>query len=137
MTGRDYDRMAELRAAITPVTLAAWMRSQLAARGMSQADGCRVLDIHRSTMSRLCRGVNVRRQIDTIAAAMALMGIDVRELPEPAPPMGAHRMYPRRDICTVPGCDKPYRARGWCATHYGRWREWGDPTADLPVRRRA
>lgn len=29
--------------------------------------------------------------------------------------------------CTVDGCDKPYRARGYCATHWSRWRRHGSP----------
>lgn len=35
--------------------------------------------------------------------------------------------------CTIPGCDRPYRARGWCATHYARWAKGRDPLAE-PVR---
>lgn len=29
--------------------------------------------------------------------------------------------------CSVPGCDRPVRARGWCNKHWQRWREHGDP----------
>ena len=29
--------------------------------------------------------------------------------------------------CSIDGCDKPVRARGWCATHHHRWRVNGDP----------
>lgn len=29
--------------------------------------------------------------------------------------------------CTIEGCDKPVRARGWCAKHYTRWHKYGDP----------
>lgn len=29
--------------------------------------------------------------------------------------------------CTIPGCPNPLRARGWCATHWARWRRHGDP----------
>lgn len=32
--------------------------------------------------------------------------------------------------CTVDGCPKPIRARGWCCAHYARWRKYG--TTDLP-----
>ena len=38
--------------------------------------------------------------------------------------------------CTIPGCDRAYRARGWCATHWARWKAHGT-TADpkrLPTR---
>lgn len=29
--------------------------------------------------------------------------------------------------CTIEGCDKPLRSRGWCEMHYARWRNNGDP----------
>ena len=32
-------------------------------------------------------------------------------------------------ICSVEGCDKPVRSRGWCNMHHLRWRKHGDPTA--------
>src|SRR5688500_904159 len=31
------------------------------------------------------------------------------------------------DTCTIEGCDKPRKGRGWCAMHYRRWSRWGDP----------
>lgn len=31
-------------------------------------------------------------------------------------------------VCTVDGCDRPARARGWCPMHWQRWRRTGDPT---------
>lgn len=30
-------------------------------------------------------------------------------------------------ICSIPGCNKPHSARGWCVRHYTRWRNHGDP----------
>lgn len=30
--------------------------------------------------------------------------------------------------CSIEGCDKPARARGWCTKHYQRWKKHGDPT---------
>jgi hypothetical protein len=30
--------------------------------------------------------------------------------------------------CTVEGCDRPYRARGWCKDCYNLWYQNGDPT---------
>lgn len=31
-----------------------------------------------------------------------------------------------RAICSVEGCGKPHLARGWCESHYRRWRRHGD-----------
>lgn len=31
------------------------------------------------------------------------------------------------EVCTIQGCEKPVRARGWCSTHYARWSRTGDP----------
>lgn len=33
----------------------------------------------------------------------------------------------RREVCSVDGCPKPVRARGWCRDHYYRWKRNGDP----------
>lgn len=30
--------------------------------------------------------------------------------------------------CSVDGCDKASKARGWCGAHWLRWRKYGDPT---------
>jgi hypothetical protein len=35
-------------------------------------------------------------------------------------------------VCAVDGCDRPARTRGWCATHYTRWRRHGDPLPAAP-----
>lgn len=35
--------------------------------------------------------------------------------------------------CAVPGCARPYAAKGYCHLHYNRWRRHGDP---LTARRR-
>lgn len=29
--------------------------------------------------------------------------------------------------CSIDGCGRPVRARGWCATHHQRWERHGDP----------
>lgn len=31
--------------------------------------------------------------------------------------------------CSIDGCDKAHDARGWCKSHYARWREYGHPLA--------
>lgn len=31
------------------------------------------------------------------------------------------------ELCKVDGCAFPVNARGWCSTHYGRWRKNGTP----------
>lgn len=35
--------------------------------------------------------------------------------------------------CTIDGCNNKHKARGWCHTHYERWRNTGDPLS--PSRR--
>lgn len=32
-------------------------------------------------------------------------------------------------LCSIEGCGKPAKCRGWCARHYGRWQRLGDPLA--------
>lgn len=34
-------------------------------------------------------------------------------------------------ICIIDGCEKHILARGWCGSHYGRWKRWGDPLTKL------
>ncbi len=36
--------------------------------------------------------------------------------------------------CTIPGCDKPHCARGWCREHYTKLMKYGDPTTDRKMR---
>lgn len=31
------------------------------------------------------------------------------------------------ETCTIEGCDRPLKCRGWCSGHYQRWRIKGDP----------
>src|SRR5690606_10858604 len=35
--------------------------------------------------------------------------------------------------CSVPGCDRPVKARGLCNGHYQRWLKEGDVLADVPL----
>lgn len=40
----------------------------------------------------------------------------------------------RRGLCTITACGRPRCARGWCASHYKRWRVHGAVRADVPLR---
>jgi hypothetical protein len=33
--------------------------------------------------------------------------------------------------CSIEGCHRPVRSRGWCGIHYRRWLVHGDPTKTL------
>lgn len=35
--------------------------------------------------------------------------------------------------CTIVGCDREVRARGWCQKHWTRWKAHGDPEAGVLV----
>lgn len=34
--------------------------------------------------------------------------------------------------CSISGCDSDAKVRGWCTTHYSRWRHHGDPEFERP-----
>lgn len=38
-------------------------------------------------------------------------------------------------ICSVESCTYPSSVRGYCSTHYARWKRTGDVQADVPIRR--
>lgn len=44
--------------------------------------------------------------------------------------MNAYELRPilagAAELCSVGGCRKPIRARGWCSTHYARWQRTGE-----------
>jgi len=37
------------------------------------------------------------------------------------------------ELCSVPGCTRRSKCRGWCGAHHERWRMHGDVQADRPV----
>jgi hypothetical protein len=37
-----------------------------------------------------------------------------------------------KPLCLIDGCDKPAKGRGWCAAHWWRWRNHGDPLGAAP-----
>lgn len=37
-------------------------------------------------------------------------------------------------MCSVSGCSRPQKNRGWCHAHYKRWQTNGDVAAEVPVR---
>jgi hypothetical protein len=40
----------------------------------------------------------------------------------------------RPRTCTVDGCERDAKSRGWCHAHYQQWRRHGDETARRPLR---
>lgn len=40
----------------------------------------------------------------------------------------------RPRTCSVEGCERDAKTRGWCHAHYHRWRSHGDVRADVPLR---
>lgn len=41
-----------------------------------------------------------------------------------------------RKPCSIEGCGRPVKARGWCAAHYRRWSQYGSPVEGVAVRQR-
>ena len=37
--------------------------------------------------------------------------------------------------CSVGGCDRPHKSRGWCRLHYFRWKSTGEPGPAEPLRK--
>lgn len=44
-----------------------------------------------------------------------------------------HRYYACMRTCEIAACDRPHKAKGLCALHYGRNRRLGDPKAHLDL----
>jgi hypothetical protein len=38
-------------------------------------------------------------------------------------------------ICSIEGCGKPEFNKGWCASHFARWRDRGDPLAPKAIKK--
>lgn len=34
-----------------------------------------------------------------------------------------------KSTCSIDGCNRPYLQKGWCGSHFERWRKHGDPLA--------
>ncbi|RVT93697.1 hypothetical protein [Sphingomonas crocodyli] len=34
-------------------------------------------------------------------------------------------------LCSIAGCGKPVKGRGWCSAHIAKWRKYGDPLASV------
>lgn len=37
-------------------------------------------------------------------------------------------------VCNVNGCERTYLCKGFCSTHYARWRQHGDVMSHLPIK---
>ena len=134
MTGSEIAaRTAEARA-INEESIGRALRHALSVAGWSHADLAEVSGASRSIVSRWCRG-DVGHGPTVLCRVFAALGL-IDPLPGTAP--DAPRRYRKRGTpatCCVDGCGRAYAARGYCSTHYERWRSHGDPQAHIPVRR--
>ncbi len=88
----------------------------------------------RAEAASLCEPCPVRAVCqETAIAAKEAFGVwGGRDLappkPKPTPPKPKPAPKPAR--CSVGGCTNPVRARGFCNSHYARWRRYGDPLGE-------
>lgn len=61
------------------------------------------------------------------------MTINPTEAPEPLTAAAASSGSER--ACSVPGCERPHKARGYCRPHYRRWQRHGGAAVDVPIGR--
>lgn len=71
----------------------------------------------------------IAAQVNTVAPAVLQTPRSPAQ--EGLAPMHLHSTVPH--VCTVEGCERPIRQRGYCDTHYVRWRRTGSPQADVPI----
>lgn len=53
---------------------------------------------------------------------------------DPLTPLRKVGTYPDGATCVVEGCSAKVRGRGWCESHWRRWKTHGDPLAGRPSR---
>lgn len=130
MTGREIGAITERGARIDAEAVGRLIRAACAAHGWSQLDLAQLSGASPSAISRWSRG-EVHVQLPTLVRVLVTLGV-CQEPPDIAPPMRKHYGV-RAGGCTVPGCGRRHRARGYCDGHYKRWKEWGEPLVDWPI----
>lgn len=58
----------------------------------------------------------------------------LKGLPLDVPIVDREQHGPRTKQCSVPDCPWPARRYGFCNTHSNRYRKYGDPMVDIPIR---
>lgn len=97
----------------------------LAASGLSNCEIGRRFGVSPATVRNVLKGKTwawlSQKEADPELALSAdgSLAAPVRRVRAPRP----------RRMCSVEGCGLPHYGRGWCANHYARWRNHGDPKA--------